>query len=130
MKLVLAVAIGGAAGAVSRYYVSELVSRWLEGLIGAGFPYGTLAVNIVGSFVLGGVVESFATVVQASPELRALLLVGVLGGFTTFSAFSADTYLLIERAEIGRAVLYIVLSVFVSLGGFFVGLRLLRWVLP
>lgn len=128
MKLVLAVAIGGAAGAVGRYYLAGLVARWLEGLIGAGFPYGTLAVNVVGSFAMGALIESFATVIQASPELRALLLVGVLGGFTTFSAFSADTYLLIERAEIGRAALYIGLSVLGSLGGFFVGLRLLRWV--
>lgn len=129
MKEVLAVAIGGATGAVGRYYVAGLVARWLEGAIGAGFPYGTLAVNVVGSFVMGALVESFGTVVQVGPELRALVLIGVLGGFTTFSAFSADTYLLIERAEVGRAALYIVMSVGISLAGFLAGLRLLRWVL-
>ena len=129
MKIVLAVAFGGAIGSLGRYYLADLAERWFASFLGAGFPYGTLVVNVLGSFIFGALVESFAVAMMPSAEIRALVFVGVLGSFTTFSAFSSDTYLLLERGEIGRALLYIFISVAISLGAFFVGLRLLRLIL-
>ncbi len=129
MKIVLAVAFGGAIGSLGRYYLADLAERWFASFLGAGFPYGTIVVNVLGSFIFGALVESFAVAIMPSAEIRALIFVGVLGSFTTFSAFSSDTYLLLERGEIGRALLYIFISVAISLGAFFVGLRLLRLIL-
>ena len=129
MKIVLAVAFGGAIGSLGRYYLADLAERWFASFLGAGFPYGTVVVNVLGSFIFGALVESFAVAMMPSAEIRALVFVGVLGSFTTFSAFSSDTYLLLERGEIGRALLYIFISVAISLGAFFVGLRLLRLIL-
>ncbi|MDP7343416.1 MAG: fluoride efflux transporter CrcB [Alphaproteobacteria bacterium] len=129
MKIVLAVAFGGAIGSLGRYYLADLAERWFASFLGAGFPYGTIVVNVLGSFIFGALVESFAVAMMPSAEIRALVFVGVLGSFTTFSAFSSDTYLLLERGEIGRALLYIFISVAISLGAFFVGLRLLRLIL-
>lgn len=129
MKVVLAIALGGALGALGRYFFTGHLERWLTALIGDGFPYGTMAVNVIGSFVLGALVEVLAITVHISPELRAFIVVGVLGSFTTFSAFSLDTVLLLERGEIGRAGLYIAASVALSVGGFMVALRLFRWIL-
>jgi len=129
MKMVLAIAFGGAVGSVGRYYIADLAERWFALFLGVGFPYGTVVVNVLGSFVFGALVESFAVTVMPSAEIRALLFIGVLGSFTTFSAFSSDSYLLLERGEVGRALLYILVSVAISLGAFFVGLRLLRLIL-
>jgi len=129
LKVALAVALGGAVGAVGRYYAIGMIERWLTTLLATSFPYGTLAVNIVGSFLLGGLIEFFAFNNSPSPEVRAFLLVGVLGGFTTFSAFSGDTVLLIERNEFARAALYVGLSVSVAVAGLFAGIRLLRVIL-
>ncbi|MDP7642871.1 MAG: fluoride efflux transporter CrcB [Alphaproteobacteria bacterium] len=129
MKIVLAVAFGGAIGSLGRYYLADLAERWFASFLGAGFPYGTIVVNVLGSFIFGALVESFAVAMMPSAEIRALVFVGVLGSFTTFSAFSSDIYLLLERGEIGRALLYIFISVAISLGAFFVGLRLLRLIL-
>lgn len=129
MKLILAIAFGGAVGSVGRYYIAGLAERWFATFLGAGFPYGTVVVNVLGSFVLGALVESFAVILMPNSEIRALIFIGVLGSFTTFSAFSSDTYLLLERGEIGRALLYILVSVAISIGAFFVGLCLLRLIL-
>ncbi|MDA0230766.1 MAG: fluoride efflux transporter CrcB [Proteobacteria bacterium] len=129
MKLVLAIAFGGAVGSVGRYYVADLAERWFASFLGTGFPYGTVVVNVLGSFIFGALIESFAVTLMPSAEIRALVFVGVLGSFTTFSAFSSDSYLLLERGETGRALLYIFISVAISLGAFFVGLRLLRLIL-
>ena len=125
MKMLLAVAAGGALGAVARYLAASQVMQWL----GAGFPYGTLTVNVVGSFILGLLTETMALAWSPSPELRALLVVGVLGAFTTFSTFSLDTLLLIERHQWALAALYILVSVAFSVGGLFAGLRVARLVL-
>ena len=129
MKLILAIAFGGAVGSVGRYYIADLSERWLTTFLGAGFPYGTVVVNLLGSFVCGALVESFAVILMPSAEVRALVFIGVLGSFTTFSAFSSDIFLLLERGEIGRGLLYILASVAISLGAFFAGLRLLRLIL-
>lgn len=129
MKLILAIAFGGAVGSVGRYYVAELAERWFAAFLGTGFPYGTVVVNVLGSFVFGALIESFAVTLMPSAEIRALVFIGVLGSFTTFSAFSSDSYLLLERGEVGRALLYILVSVAISLGAFFAGLRLLRLIL-
>ena len=125
MKILLAVAAGGALGAVGRYLIVSQIGHWL----GSGFPYGTLTVNVVGSFILGALVETMALVWSPSPELRALLVVGVLGAFTTFSAFSLDVVLLGERGQSLAAALYVIASVALSVGGLFAGLRVMRLIL-
>ena len=129
MKVALAIALGGALGSVGRYYVIGAAERWLASLMGAGFPYGTMTVNVVGSFVLGALVQGLALSFDAGTVMQRFLFVGLLGGFTTFSAFSADSIGLLERGEVGRALLYIALSVVLSVGGFYLGLRLVRLVL-
>ena len=126
MKAALAIALGGALGAVGRYYVIGAAERWFTSLIGAGLPYGTLTVNVAGSFVLGALVQGLAVSFDAGPIVQRFLFIGLLGGFTTFSAFSADSIGLLERGEVGRTLLYIALSVVLSVGGFYLGLRLVR----
>ena len=125
MKMILAVALGGAIGAVGRHFVAHQVAL----LAGHGFPYGTLTVNVVGSFILGVLVEVMALVWSPAAELRALLMVGLLGAFTTFSTFSMEVVLLAERGQMGVAALYIGLSVALTVGGFVAGLTLMRAVL-
>ncbi|MDJ0972717.1 MAG: fluoride efflux transporter CrcB [Kiloniellales bacterium] len=120
--MLLAVAAGGAVGAVGRYLVISAVGH----IFGTGFPLGTIVVNVVGSFVLGALIEALALVWSPSPELRAMVVVGVLGAFTTFSTFSMDVVLLYERGALGQAALYIGASVILSIGAFFLGLSLLR----
>lgn len=125
MKLVLAIALGGAIGAVGRHYVSAAMIV----LIGHGFPWGTLAVNVAGSFLMGALIETMALVWSPSPEMRALLTVGMLGAFTTFSTFSLDVATLYERGATVQLAVYVVASVAVSVLALFVGLRLMRLVL-
>ena len=122
VKILLAVAAGGALGAVGRYLVVSAVGH----LFGTSFPLGTIVVNVVGSFVLGALVEAMALVWSPPLELRAMIVVGVLGAFTTFSTFSMDVVLLYERGALGPAALYIGVSVILSIGAFFLGLSLLR----
>ncbi len=122
MKVLLAVAAGGALGAVGRYLVMIQVARWF----GSGFPFATLAVNVIGSFILGLLIELLALVWSPPQELRALIVVGVLGAFTTFSTFSMDVALQVERGEANWAMVYIVASVVLSIGGFFAGMHLVR----
>ena len=122
MRIPLAVAAGGAIGASARYLLVDGLDLWF----GAGFPVGTLAVNAVGSFMMGVLIEVTALVWSPSPELRALLTVGVLGSFTTVSAFSLDVLVLFERGVSGLAGLYLAASVTLSLAGIYAGMRLLR----
>ncbi len=119
------VAAGGAVGAVGRYAMVSFVGA----MFGAGFPYGTLAVNVIGSFVLGVFVEVSALVWSPSPEFRAMFVIGVLGAFTTFSTFSLDAVTLFTRGETGAALLYVGLSVVVCLGAVWAGLALTRMIL-
>jgi fluoride exporter len=122
MNMVVAIALGGALGALGRHVVGSQLSR----LLGTDFPWGTLTVNVVGSFVMGALVELMALKIQVSPEVRAFLTVGLLGGFTTFSAFSLEVALLYERAALGLALAYVLVSLIASIGGLFVGLWLAR----
>ena len=118
MKMILAIAAGGALGAVARHYFAATVMKAAD----TGFPWGILAANVVGSILLGIIVQVFMTLTTPQPELRAFLVVGLLGAFTTFSTFSLDVVLLIERGEIGLAGLYIMASVVLAVGGLFVGM--------
>ncbi|TWG98445.1 CrcB protein [Mesorhizobium sp. J18] len=107
MNHVLIVAAGGAIGASLRHLTNLAALR----LWGPGFPWGTLAVNLVGSFVMGLFIEWLARRTGASNELRLFVATGVLGGFTTFSAFSLDFAILWERGAMGIALLYALVSV-------------------
>ena len=125
MNMLFAVACGGALGAMGRHLISSQVMRWA----GDGFPWGTLTVNVVGSFILGLLVEYLAQRWSATQEIRGFLVVGVLGGFTTFSAFSLDAVQLLERGSLTPAFAYIGGNVLLSIGGMFAGLFLFRHVL-
>jgi fluoride exporter len=124
LKLILVIAVGGAVGAVARH----LVNVQAAALMGFGFPWGTLTVNILGSFLMGVLVETSALVWSPDPALRAMLAVGVLGAFTTFSTFSLDAIVLYERGQLALAAGYIVASVVLSIGGLFAGLAVIRTV--
>ena len=118
----LLVFLGGGLGAALRHGVNVHAGRWL----GAAFPYSTLFVNVTGSLAMGALAAWFAFKGEATQSWRLLLTTGVLGGYTTFSAFSLDAALLYERGEIGLAALYVVASVVLSIAGLFAGLYIVR----
>ncbi|ABC91017.1 probable integral membrane protein (possibly involved in chromosome condensation), CrcB family [Rhizobium etli CFN 42] len=118
----LLVAVGGAIGSVLRYFVGQ----WALRLMGPAFPWGTLAVNVVGCFVIGVFAELVTRKFNASVELRLLLITGFLGGFTTFSAFSLDAISLFERGEAVAGGIYIAASVGLSMAAVFAGLAIMR----
>lgn len=120
--LLIAIALGGALGSLARHFVSA----GIYGVTSSAFPFGIFAVNVIGGFLMGLIVELGALKLNYSPELRAFLTTGLLGGFTTFSAFSLDAALLIERGEFLFATLYMVGSVILSLLALFGGLALVR----
>lgn len=122
MYNVLIVALGGGIGAALRHLSGMAAMR----LLGAGFPYGTMFVNVLGSFVMGVFIELLARRFEASAELRLFFATGVLGGFTTFSSFSLDTALLYERGQLGLAAIYVVGSVAIAIAALFAGLALVR----
>ena len=105
-----------------RHGINILAARTL----GTGFPYGTLIINVTGSLIMGLVAACFAFKGDASQHWRLFLTTGILGGYTTFSAFSLDVALLYERGEIGSAALYVLGSVVLSIAGLFAGLYLVR----
>lgn len=114
----LSVGVGGAVGAVGRYLMTAAVHRALP----PTFPYGTLTVNVVGSLAVGVLSGVFAARADSRDHvLQLFLIVGVCGGFTTFSAFSADTFRLIERGAMGAAAANVVLQVAASLAAVFAG---------
>lgn len=116
----LQVALGGALGSMARYLTNVAVMRG----IGPGFPWGTMIVNVVGSFLMGVLVVWLAE--RGAMRHAPLLMTGVLGGFTTFSAFSLDAISLWERGETGPALAYVIGSVLVSLAALFLGMTLTR----
>lgn len=117
------VAAGGAFGSVARFLVSATVQRWAA----VDFPYGTLSVNVIGSLLMGILYVLLLERTSLGTEWRALLLIGVLGGFTTFSSFSIETMVLIEQAQLLKAMLNIVTSVTLCLVVTWLGILLARW---
>lgn len=122
MRLFWAIAVGAAVGGVSRYYVATSVQQ----RFGAGFPWGTLLVNVTGSLLLGFLIRHALATPAISAEMRALLTTGFCGGYTTFSTFSFETVALLEEGQYGRAGAYVAGSVALSLLATFVGFVLAR----
>jgi CrcB protein len=119
MNQLIGIALGGAFGSVLRFLVSSGVYQWL----GRGFPYGTLAVNLIGSFLIGFLTEMLLWErINVAVEYRAAILVGVLGGFTTFSTFSLETVFLLEQGNLSKAGLNVLISVGVCLFATWLGL--------
>lgn len=116
------IAVGSALGGVGRYLLGGLVQRLSAGT----FPAGTLFVNISGSFLLGLILRYAVETPALTPELRALLTVGLCGGYTTFSTFSYETVALVEDGDWTRAALYITLSLALSLAATFLGFAAAR----
>lgn len=118
----LVVFLGAGLGGALRHGVNVACARWL----GTGFPFGTFAVNVVGSFLMGLLAGYFASRTGLSQHLRLFLATGILGGFTTFSAFSLDAAVLIERNAFAAVAGYVLGSVGLALAGLFFGLAIFR----
>lgn len=119
---ILLVAFGGAFGAVCRHLIGVAGLRWL----GPSFPWGTMAVNVLGSLAMGIFAGLLASRLGGSTELRLLVGTGFLGGFTTLSAFSLDAVTLWERGAIGPAAAYVLGSVLLSIAALLAGLAIVR----
>ena len=122
MNQVMAIAAGGALGSVLRYGLST----WVHTLVGRGFPYGTLAVNVLGCLAMGFLFVLLVERMGESALWRAGLLIGVLGGFTTFSSFSIETFNLIEQGSLVKAAGNMAASLFLCLGATWLGVLLAR----
>jgi CrcB protein len=125
MKLLFLASGGGAIGAGIRFLVNRAFAH--QGIL--DFPWATLTINVTGSFLMGVLIEVLALRLNASNELRTFLATGILGGYTTFSAFSLEFATLYERGEIGAALGYVLASVVLSLFAVFAGLWVSRWAL-
>lgn len=122
MGIVLGVALGGAVGATLRYWVAGAIQpSWWE-----GFPFGIFVVNITGGLAMGILTALLALKMNISPEMRAFLTTGVLGGYTTFSTFSLDSAILIERGAYTQAAAYVAGSAVLSILAIFAGLWIVR----
>jgi CrcB protein len=119
---IIAIAAGGAAGAVMRHGVNIGAARFM----GTDFPWGTLTVNIAGSFLMGVLIASFAHFWDMPQLARAFMVTGMLGAFTTFSAFSLDVSVLFEGGRLMEAALYVLCSVVLAVGALFAGLFAVR----
>ena len=122
MFQILAISGGGALGALGRFWMSQGVYR----LLGRDFPWGTLAVNVLGSFLMGLLFVLFVERLAAAPEVRSAVLVGFLGAFTTFSTFSMETLTLIETGYLGKAFLNMAASLLLCVLACWIGVRLGR----
>jgi CrcB protein len=120
-----AVALGGAIGSVARYCVAIYAGR----LFGTHFPWGTLLINVSASFLLGVLAEGFALRWHAAQSTRILLVVGLCGGYSTFSTFSLEVVTLALRGALVSACTYVTASVLLSVAALFAGLRLMRLIL-
>ena len=121
MNTVFAVGVGGGLGALARYYIAG----WIQPA-GVAFNWGIFIVNITGGLVMGLIVEASALKLNLSPELRAFLTTGILGGYTTFSTFSLDSALLLQKGLYGLVAFYVIGSVALSILALFAGLWIIR----
>jgi len=122
VSFILAVAVGGALGSVARYLVGIGAGK----LFGTDFPWGTLIINITGSFLMGVLAGLFATRWNLPQAARIFLTVGICGGYTTFSTFSLDSFYLIERGELVATAAYMVGSVVLSVGALIGAMHVVR----
>jgi len=122
----LHVALGGGIGALLRYQLGRAVTVWLGPTMVSIFPWATLAANAFGSLLMGVLAGWLARHGQNGDQLRLLLGVGLLGGFTTFSAFSLEMVMLIQRGQFTFALLYLILSVGLGISGLLFGLTIMR----
>ena len=122
MKVIFFIAIGGMFGALSRYYLGQQVLKYF----GYYFPLQTIIINVVGSFLIGLIFEISKTKLSLNEDLRLLITVGFLGSFTTFSAFTLDFFLLIEKEEIFIALIYIIASVIIAIFAMLFAIWLVR----
>ena len=125
MERFLWICLGGAAGTGARY----LLAGWVQRFFGAGFPYGTLAVNFLGSFVLAVLMYATSQSDAVSPTARLALTTGAMGGFTTYSTFSYETMRLLQAEAWGTAALNVALTVVTCLAACFLGFAAARWIL-
>ena len=116
------IALGGGIGSFLRYVITSTIARYF----GTIFPYGTLTVNIIGSLTMGIIIEYLSRTLPHSNELRAFLAIGILGGFTTFSAFSLESINLLQRGASAMAAAYIVASVLLSILAVFGGMAIVK----
>ena len=125
MKVLLAVAIGGAIGAIARFQLSQSFIKSFSG----DFIYNILVANIVGCFLMGVCYEFMNLKMNVGVEWRAFFMVGVLGAFTTFSSFALDVFILVERGSYLNASMYILSSVVFSIVGLFMGIYIMRTII-
>ena len=125
MKVLLAVAIGGAIGAIARFQLSQSFIKSFSG----DFIYNIMVANIVGCFLMGVCYEFMTLKMNVGLEWRAFFMVGVLGSFTTFSSFALDVFILVERGNFLNAGMYILSSVLFSIFGLFVGIYIMRTII-
>ena len=125
LAAILSVACGGALGSVARYLVGIYFGRWF----GTGFPWGTLFINVTGSFLIGALAESFALRWNVSLSTKAFLIVGICGGYTTFSAFSLDFATLMVRGASLLALTYVAASVVLAIAALYAGFHVMRGLL-
>jgi CrcB protein len=118
----VAIAVGGTLGCWARFAMTNLV----QAICGRDFPYATLSINVLGSFLMGFLFIEMLERLTISPALRTGVLTGVLGGYTTFSTFEMETLLLVEQGEPGKAILYIALSVGLGFLAAFAGAYIAR----
>ncbi len=116
----LYVFIGGGIGAAARYWLQDIVYRYMS----SGFPYGTLAVNVLGSFAIGFLMSLFEGRFAVSPSMRIFLTIGILGGFTTFSSFSFETIALLRDGSYGLGILNVLFSVITCLVATWIGIAM------
>jgi fluoride exporter len=122
MQAYLAIAIGGTLGCWARYAMTTMV----QAIFGRDFPFATLSINVLGSFLMGFLFFDTLERLTFGPHIRIGVLTGFLGGFTTFSTFAMETLLLAEQGEGAKSALYVILSVGLSVGGAFGGAYLAR----
>ncbi|HKT20800.1 MAG TPA: fluoride efflux transporter CrcB [Stellaceae bacterium] len=118
----ISVALGGALGSLARYAAGIYIGRWL----GTAFPWGTLFINVSGSFLIGAFAEAFALRWDAAQATRVFLVVGICGGYTTFSTFSLDVVTLLGRGELVAAISYAVASLVLSVAALYAALHVMR----